>query len=199
MHLAFPYIIILLIIFTFFLHRHDNTVEKKRETFLEKEAKANQTRRQNIDDLDYLTIPLDRLPFMEYASGEIKHCQNIIQELSKKRILNLSGYSNTDLKLTYGVANLELLSQYDDNYNALIKTIALWGEQLMREGHEAKAVTVLEYGIECDTDISSNYYILADYYAKCNEKDKIVFLKSRAQGLNTLMRDSIVSYLSSLI
>ena len=37
----------------------------------------------------------------------------LIEALKEKKILNLSGFTNTDLKLEYGVGNLTDLTDYD--------------------------------------------------------------------------------------
>jgi tetratricopeptide (TPR) repeat protein len=196
---AFPFVVIFLVIFTFFLHRHDHTVENRREAFLAREHEANNTRRKDIENLDYIRIPLDSLPFDDNASDEILHLQDTIRKLADERILNLSAYTNTGLKLAYGAANLEALSQYDDNYTTLIKSIASWGEALMKDERTQEAVQVLEYGIRCKTHISSNYYTLARYYAGAGQSQQIQKLIAQAGELPSLMKDTIVSHLEEIL
>ena len=40
-----------------------------------------------------------------------------------RKLLNLSGISNTDLKLQYGHANLDLLAEYDQNFSNLLRCL----------------------------------------------------------------------------
>lgn len=190
---------ILAFIFMMFVKYTNSRDKHKSEDFLERESKANSTRKQSLDNLDYITIPIDSLPFYENATGEILRCQNVILSLSEKHIVNLSGKTNTDLKLEYGAANLPALTEYDNNFAELTGTIVKWAAALTDEGHEEDAVRVLEYGIQCNTDVSSNYLILADYYASKGDIRKIRTLRTRAMLLHTLMKDKIISKLDDLI
>lgn len=195
----FIIIAILALAFTMYVKYTYKRDSQATENFLERESLANATRRQPLDDINYITVSLDELPFAENVSDEISKYQRIIRELSEKQIANLSGMTNTDLKLKYGAANLPLLTEYDNNFALLTGTISKWGHALMEEGREADAVTVLEYGIKCNTDISSNYLTLADYYASHGDVRKIRTLRTRALLLNTLMKDKIVSRLDDLL
>lgn len=179
-----------------YTYRRDN---QSTEKFLERESLANSTRKQPLDDISYITVPVDTLPFLEDASDEIAKYQQTIRELSDKKIANLSDMTNTDLKLKYGAANLPILTEYDNNYSLLTDTISKWGLALMESGHEEESVTVLEYGIKCNTDIRSNYLVLADYYASKGDVRKIRTLRTRALLLHTLIKDSIISRLDDLL
>ena len=107
-------------------HRKKDERESKnaRKRFWEKEAEANSVRKKDITFLNYIDIPLESLPFIHTDDDELNEYQNIVKDLAGKRILNLGGISNTDLKLEYGPANLPELMQYDDNYNTLTATLA---------------------------------------------------------------------------
>ena len=72
--------------------------------------------------------------------------------------MNLIGISNTDLKKSYGPANLELLSIYDQNYSRYIRTLQLMAECIYEE-YPDKAAAILEYCISIGTDISGTYYL----------------------------------------
>ena len=85
------------------------------EEFWARENEANRTRRQDISGLPYITILFENFPMGIYDNSEIKACEETLTGLSEKKILNLGGQSNTDLKLKYGPANLETLTECDDN------------------------------------------------------------------------------------
>lgn len=174
--------------------KHKNDEAKRR--FWSKEQEANSTRKKDISNLDYIPIDLARLPMSPATDEEVLEYQQTIQSLSSKLILNLSGKSNTDLKLEYGVANLTVLSEYDNNYTTLINTLARWGSRLFQLGNTEDAVTVLEYGIELGTDISRNFYLLAEHYAKMNRTDEIDRLLQKAENITSLMKPSIIRKLT---
>lgn len=166
------------------------------EPFWERERLANQTRKQPLDSLSYIIIPLDFLPFIKDTENEkLQECQQSITTLSSQKIVNLTGISNTDLKLTYGVANITVLSEYDQNYTLLIRTLHAWGRELYDSGLKAEAQTVLEYAVSCKSDIKGTYSLLADIYTETNMYDKIDSLIESAESLDSLTRNVILSCL----
>ena len=170
--------------------------DEKNSRFWAREREANNTRKKDISNLEYISIPISRLPLSPTSDEEVAEYQQTIQALSSKQILNLSGKTNTDLKLDYGVANLTILSEYDNNYTTLINTLARWGARLFQLGNTSDAVTVLEYGIEVGTDISRNFYLLAEHYAGMNRVDEIDRLLQKADNIASIMKPSIIKKLT---
>lgn len=166
------------------------------EQFWDRERKANSTRRKPLTDLDFISIPYDSLPFTgEVGNPVIMESEAFLLGLKDAKIVNLNGISNTDLKLRYGVANLTDLTEYDQNYTEMIRTLADWGEELQKLGRTEEAVKVLEFGISCHTDIRKNYLILADIYETEKKYDEIERLIEEAEKLTSLTRDSILTEL----
>ena len=124
---------------------------------------------------------------------------NTITGLKDKKILNLTGISNTELKLSYGAANLTELTEYDDNFTTLIKAIASLGHALTDNNDTADALSFLEYGISIGSDISSNYIDLAIIYAATDRFDDIRKLKEKAEMLKSLSRDNIIEQLNNML
>lgn len=173
-------------------------MDKKKNEFWNREYEANSTRKADISGLDYITIPLDTLPFAESDDEKLNEVQNQIRNLSKESILNLTGLSNTDLKLQYGVANFNFLMQCDENYTQLVQAIYKWGSYLYEQDKWDKAITVLEYGIQIKTDISKNYILLANLYKSKGQTDKINNLIETAETLDTLTKDNILAALKKI-
>ncbi|MGN1187333.1 MAG: hypothetical protein ACI4R6_02465, partial [Lachnospiraceae bacterium] len=123
--------------------KHKREADRKMAEFWAREAKSNSVRRQDISQLDYITIPFDSLPFVETDDGEINACQKELLALKGTKILNLSGISNTDLKLQYGVANLPQLSEYDEACTRMFRIIANLGFHLSQKGYHDEAVAFL--------------------------------------------------------
>lgn len=172
--------------------------QSDKDGFWKREARANTVRRKDITFLNYITIPMDSLPFVNTDDDELLEYHDKITSLSHKKILNLTGYSNTDLKEQYGVANLSALSEYDDNYSTLVNIISRWGMRLITLNYINEAVTVLEYGISIGTDVSRNYYLLADIYRKRGKPEKIDLLIESASGINSIMKSSIIDKLNEM-
>lgn len=193
----FPFFLIFAFIFSHHLKKSTKYASEKSKDFMDAEQDANFSRKKDIEHLDYITIPLEKLYFFENNfDKEIDKYQNTIKELANKRILNLTGFSNTELKKQYGAANLQFLSEYDENYSTLVSTLAKWGNRLFTLGKIDEAVQVLEFGIRCKTDVTSNYTLLARHYVEANNRSGLEWLKITAEGLNSLTREPILKKLA---
>ena len=176
-----------------------NTGDAKR---LEEERQANSVRKKSLDELEYITIPFDSLPFTSSGddseenegSGKddvIAADEAAILALKGKKIVNFTGISNTDLKMTYGAPNLPLLTEYDQNYTNLVKSLDSWGNHLLESGLKAQARTVFEFAVSCRTDLKSTYLPLADIYVENFEFEKLDHLTEVADGINSIMKGPI--------
>lgn len=196
MPIAFITILFTIIFLHLSISKSNRNMQHEKESFWRKESQANSVRRIDISGLDYIKIPLENLPFIETTDdNELSHLQNLIITLSQKSILNLTGLSNTDLKLKYGTANITFLSECDSNFTLLAQTIVKWGSYLYENGMTNEAIIVLEYGIACKTDISKNYILLANIYKEINTPEKIQHLYQVAESLSSLTKDTILKAL----
>ena len=74
-------------------------------------------------------------------------------------------YTNTDLKLMYGPANLDTLSACDDAYADLILLLNKIGKLLIDANDITDAEQFLAYAITIGSDITTSYTMLASIYA----------------------------------
>lgn len=192
----FTTVVLLSALSWFYMKRSGAHMKEEEEQFWDRERRANGTRKQPLTDLDFITIPYEDLPITgEVGNQVIMECEDFILRLKDAKIVNLNGVSNTDLKLRYGVANLPLLSEYDQNYTELIRTLADWGEELQKCDRTEDAVKVLEFGISCHTDIKKNFLILADIYSERKDYDAIDRLIESAEQLTSLTKNGILTEL----
>lgn len=191
---------VLILCFEIFYHRKkdDRRRERAKQQFWDREAEANTVRRKDLTFLNYLSIPLDFLPMNDTGDDEISDYQDTIRRLSGKRILNLGGLTNTDLKMEYGAANLTELTEYDNNYTTLVNILAKWGARLIELELYDDAVTVLEYGISVKSDVSRNFYLLANEYRRRSRPDKIDTLIEAAEKLESIMKKPILQKLAEI-
>lgn len=178
-------------------YRNKNTAAQNEleDRFWSRENQANHIRRQDISGLPYITIPLENFPMDICDNSELNEYKDTLTQLSGQKILNLSGQTNTDLKLKYGPANLTTLTEYDQNYITLCRTLVSFGECLIKLGYRREAQTVLEFGISCGSDISQNYMLLADLYLADGNTAAVEHLKTQADALDSLMKASILEHL----
>lgn len=181
------------------LHKSSRRKESIEESFWETESRANNTRRKPLDDLDYITIPFDSLPMdVMREDPVVSECHTILRTISEEPIVNLTGISNTDLKLKYGAPNIDLLTLYDQRYTTLARTLQKLAKTLYDHGYAKEAKTVLEFAVETKTDVSASYRLLAEIYQKTGEEEKIRDLIPVAEGLNSALSGHIVSFLNSM-
>ena len=110
-------------------------------------------------------------------------------------IVNLTGQSNTDLKLEYGTANITVLTEYDQNYTLLVSTLQQWADLLYNENHTNEVRQILEFAVSTRTDVSRTYDILSDIYIAIGQADKIADLIATAETLNSLNKEVILRHL----
>lgn len=177
--------------------RRNTKIEKKRDSdFWEKEREANFTRKKPLDDLEYITIP-ESLLIIEDNITDPNIIEDIekLKDLSAKRIVNLTGLTNTELKLAYGAANITALSEYDDNFNSLVITLQNLAETYVAIDKKEKAVEILEYAISIGSDISKSFFLLADLYSENGNGENINLLINHAENIHSLMRETILNTL----
>ena len=191
--------IFILSLFSLLRKRSTRKQEEAEARFWSRELKANSVRRQDISGLPYISIPYGNFPIGKFQEEDILDYETDLKNLSNVKILNLTGESNTDLKLKYCPANLPELSECDQNFTRLARTLVSYGDCLIKHGYEAEALPVLEFGIECGSDISRNYSLLASIYEKNNNIDGIRDLREKANALPSLMKQSIVKHLDETL
>ncbi len=177
--------------------------ERQREqSFWELEEKANATRRKSLENLDYITLPSGILSMAEHAEqnfgndaaifSRARECFDILNSLSSLKIVNFTGLTNTELKLEYGAPNITLLTEYDQNYTLLVRTLQTLAEESYKAGLFPQAEEILEFAVSTGTDVRQSYFLLADLYVRNGRPEKIEELIAAADSLNTVIKSTIV-------
>ena len=125
-------------------------------------------------------------------------CLQQLNSLKDKKIVNLTGITNTELKFTYGTSNITILTEYDQNYTLFARNIYRLGEAVYKEGYIKEAKDILELGVQTKTDISGNYTILAKIYRSLGEIERIKTLKDTASSLNSMIKITILQSLDEI-
>lgn len=170
------------------------------KSFRERERRANSTLKQPLDDLPFIQVPFEDIPSPEPAVNE--RCAALFAELNNlagKKIVNLTGISNTDLKLTYGAANLPILTEYDQNFTSLCMTLHELGCEYKNAGHEDEAILTFNVAVNVGTDISGTYTTLAEMYAEKGLYVEIQRLINCADNIRSLTKSSTIKKLQNII
>ena len=188
-------VVIFVILLFWFIKRSAKKSRDEIEAFVNRENKANSTRKQPIDGLPYIKIPEELFSIKYSDSAKMQEVMRSLNFLKDKKILNLTGISNTDLKLQYGAANLPELSECDERYTLLVRSLQSFAECLSENGSEQEAIRILEFSISTGSDILGSYTLLAGLYEKAGTPEKINTLKEKAVSLNSLTAPSIMRML----
>lgn len=166
--------------------------------FWAREHRANFVRNKPLDDLKYIKIPLETFPtHVMNDDPTVLECIDILETLTSQKIVNLTGWSNTDLKLEYGTGNISVLSEYDQNYTVLVRTLQKWADVLIEAGHLEDAVVLMEFAVGTGTDIGRTYYHLADYWNAEGEWAQVDRLIQSAGQLRSSHKDTIIKNLKT--
>lgn len=167
--------------------------EKMEKSFWALEEKANSTRRKPLDGLAYITIPSPLLSLrVPEESPRLQEGMEVLRTLSTQKIVNLTGWTNTELKLEYGAPNITLLMEFDQNYTLLARTLQTIAKELFIAGQTAEAKNILEFAVSTRTDVSQSYFLLADLYEREACPEKIEELIRTAGTLKSVMKKTIV-------
>ena len=203
--MKFPFLasfILLCIVMNLHMRRTSRKTEEQEASFWEIELQSNNVRKKSLENLEYIHIPFDLLPFGTAGDDKtLQDAENELTALKDEKIVNLTGISNTDLKLEYGTANITPLTQYDQNYTALVCSLQKWGQALYDLGRFEDAAKVLEFAVKTRSDITATYRLLIDLYKTklgLNEEEiqrKLDGLVPIAKNLNSLSRQTILKLL----
>lgn len=196
---VFASFIIFILLVRHNIRRNRRIEENTEKAFWDRERKANEVRRKPLDDLVYVKPDMSSFPMDVMADDpEVKECRELLKSLENEKIVNLTGQTNTDLKLHYGVANLKTLTEYDDRYTLLVQTIQKWADRLWENGYTEEAIPILEEQVRLHADITSAYRKLAVYYRDKNKTEKIEELKKTAETLNSSSKNVILKSLDEI-
>ncbi|MBO4462183.1 MAG: hypothetical protein J5749_04800 [Lachnospiraceae bacterium] len=197
-NLILPYILIIFGIIGLLRAKSTLADKKKRDDFFKKESEANSVKKRDISMLPYIKID-ESLLSVKSDNPEIQALLSELTNLKDKKILNLTGISNTDLKLKYGAANITELTECDDNFALLCKILNLLGKAYYDNGDIAMSKKFLEYAVGIRTDITDTFVTLATIYRDNNESNRIDDLINIAGTLNSLSKQTIILKLNDLV
>lgn len=187
-------ILILVGILTYQLRKTTNAQKEVEDNFWTREREANFVRPKDISNLCYITIPDGLLP-LNIESDTEKEIATFID----KKMLNLTGMTNTDVKLEYGRQNFDKLSTYDDNFTQFIKLVPEYAKELMDANQVSDARNLLEFAVKNKADIRQIYQLLSSIYVDSGESGKINNLIAYAQNLDSLTKNMIINDMNAIL
>ena len=158
-----------------------------RDKFLEDEKKANAARARDVEAHFYFKPDLDSLPIRETTNAEVDKKQKYVQKRGNLTMLRFpEKMTNLQLKSLYGLANLEKIVTYENNYNTYVSALVDWADTLISKGGEQEktdAILILEETVTLDSEYRKTYMHLADYYSETGKYENLNNLIDRVTVL----------------
>lgn len=169
-----PVFLLLVILFTVWF-----TYERKKSSsqsaaasdgFWSREHEASFARKQSTDDICFLVLDEELIPDPE-SDDELAGITDRLHSLASSEIADLSGLTNTDLKLRWGIANFERLSEADDRFITLTGLIADCCDRLSALGRSGDAAPLLRFAYDNNMRISRIVIAYASLAAEVGDLD----------------------------
>lgn len=203
MDFPFPFLALFLIfvLFLFFRFRFLNGKQKENEDlFWSREREASTTVIRGIDESEFVTIPLSEFPFGISNDPGLAELEADIHKLQGLKFMNLTGKTNTDLKLTYGVNNFDEVVSYGENYDQLMKLLSEYSELLENLGFSDAAENILKHIISSGCDLSAPYITLGKIYGGRSDDESLIALidsiENSPLSIKNATRDRLLHLLS---
>jgi hypothetical protein len=192
-------VIVFIVWINYEMHKTTKLSKEATKQFWSREKSSELMHRSDITVLDYIIVTTKSLPMSDCPDPTVNSYRDIILKLSDMKALNLSGYTNTELKLRYGNANISLLTECDNNYTVLVSIMQKWAVRLNNLGYSKDAIAVLEYAVVCHTDVNGSYLLLAELYRQNAESEKIRQLINTVSNTRLRNKDKLTNKLSQLL
>lgn len=181
------------------IRRSNHMTEKEKREFWEREARAEHTPPSSIENLKWIHFP-EKLPLdIKCSSSKAKSLEDTLSSLKGKRIVDLSSYSNTELKLTYGTENITILSKADSNYLVLMRTLDSLAEIYKKEGFDDENAALLQFAVDSGSESVQHFEELAEYYFQHENIKALRHLQELSQDLPNNRQAAVSSKLDGYI
>lgn len=173
--------------------------KKASDEFWAREEEANRTRNKDISHLKKLQISPEEIPQIETSDADIRYYIEQILQIIKEPMMDLSEFSNTDLKLAYGVGNFKELSEYEEKYNNFLILLSGLARCYESSGHPAEAIATYELALSYGSQKKKDYECLAQLYLAMDQPEKIMQLTAKLQESGHPHRESIIQSLKKIL
>lgn len=194
----------ILIIFKTLVKKSSKDYEKREKDYIERERQASFSRAKTIEQSRYIVPDIQKFPIIqEYEAKNEKEIKayNIQQSVLEKAQKTMAHFNETNLELKqmYGIANLESIIQYEENYSEFLHKLNLWSKALIDADKKNDAIKVLEEGINLGMDFSQSFIQLADLYKEDNNLPALRNLYKIAQQTKNVTMPKVVTYIKNFL
>lgn len=169
------------------------------QDFWAREEEANRTRKKDISHLPLLSVKESEIPTVATSEDTITYYIGQIQNIIKEPMLDLSEYSNTDLKLAYGVGNFKTLSDYDENFNSFLMNLSNLARAYAKSGFYEQARDTYLLALRYGSLKVSDYSELAQVYLDMDQPENITKIITEVEDGSHPRKNTIVDSLREVL
>lgn len=199
--MGIPVCLTVILIGVFFMHIFSESAssrnKKKIKEFLDEQNNIYILPKETLNNLEFINVEFSKIKFKP-RSKESKLAVKELKDFETKKICNFNNLSNNELKKMYGTNNFDDILKYQTTYDELLSKLVYTAELLIQDGDDVSAITLLEMSIKFNNDISKNYTLLADLYAKHSMRDKFFELIDLIKSNSKLSQSKILKHISKL-
>ncbi|MBO4395324.1 MAG: hypothetical protein J5819_03140 [Eubacterium sp.] len=202
-----PVFIIIFIIFIawtqYEMKKSSREAQKVEDAFWAREEAANHAPKQDISNLPLLSFDetvIPKPPEGLIADGD--DISSYIKELTaliREPMVDLSEYTNTDLKLAYGIGNFKTLSDYDSNYSSFLLLMTNLARAYERREMHELAVETYRSALKCGSVKLNDYTGLAEVYLAMDEPSRVSELIEEVENSDNPRKDGVVEALRRVL
>lgn len=201
-NIPIPSIFVCFLIFILWMHYEKRKTDKKQaqesQEFWQREEEANHTRNKDFSDLSMFVPEQDSIPMPDTADENASYYQNKVLECMQLPMMNLSQYTNTDLKLAYGVGNFKTLSDYDENFNKFLMNLSNLGNAYSDIGMLDEAVVIFRYCLDAGSERAADYKGLAAAYTALGCRSRIDELITEVEHSELPRKSVLIEHLHDI-
>ncbi len=166
------------------IRRSNARSKKANDEFWKRERDSYKAPSRPTDNLEYVRFPDDLPIHISTDNPQIKEYQETLANVTKGKVLNLSGISNTEIRMSFGKDNMEELSLADQRYTTMCRTLDSLSVAYMDLGFKDEARSLLEFALSAGCDISSCWIRLGQYYMEKEDASALSSLIEKAEALD---------------
>lgn len=199
MPILFVCILIFMAWFTYERSKKSKKDSELAQTFWDREEEANHTRKKDISALEYLVIDDSQIPQLQTDNEELLEARKRLLPFLNQKMLDLSSYSNTDLKLNFGVGNYTELSSYDTNYTNFLAALSTYSKKLLANHYLPEAQQCYSLLLKIGSNRLEDYQGLAKTYLALDKPEEIPKLISEVSESSFPRKDHIITALKQAL
>jgi len=186
---------LLMIIVAFAARKNINKQKILNRRFIEEEDAANAVRKKDIKPELFYEPDLTVLPPIP------ENDPHKVERSRKRTMIRFTEpITNLELKKQYGIAQMDVIAQYEENFNDYLKALTAWAGELIENDDLQNASIILEEAMNLGSEFRNTYKFAADIHVR--KKDEIALQSLRFKVTanhfkDPAIRQHVVAYIDS--